>query len=87
MSKMKKLHWQSRRGMKELDILFEHYLYQYYEAADAEHQAAFEALAEMQDPVITDYLFGRSTPQDAAIADIIAIMLNFSQNHQVVRGQ
>lgn len=79
MSKIKQLHWKSRRGMKELDILFEHYLYQYYETADAAHQAAFEALAELQDPLITDYLFQRATPDSTDIADIITIMRNFNQ--------
>lgn len=76
---MKKLHWKCRRGMKEMDILFEHYLYQYYEAADAEHQQAFEAMCAMQDPIIADYLFERDSPESPAVAEIISIMRAYSQ--------
>ncbi len=75
---IKKLHWKCRRGMKEMDILFEHYLYQHYQTADAAHQAAFAAMCDMQDPVIADYLFERDTPQSSAVNDIILIMRNYS---------
>lgn len=78
--KMKKLHWKCRRGMKEMDILFEHYLYQHYTEADATHQAAFESMCDMQDPIIADYLFERSLPDSAAVNDIIGIMRTYSVN-------
>lgn len=78
-NEIKKLHWKSRRGMKELDLLFEHYLYQHYENADDAHRAAFAELAELQDPLITDYLFARATPPSTAINDIIDIMRQFKQ--------
>lgn len=79
---IKKLHWKCRRGMKEMDILFEHYLYHHYENADKAHQQAFEQLCEMQDPGIADYLFERRQPEDAAINDIITIMRSYSVNQQ-----
>ncbi|MBS9778044.1 MAG: succinate dehydrogenase assembly factor 2 [Gammaproteobacteria bacterium] len=77
---MKRLHWKCRRGMKEMDILFEHYLYQHFEEADVAHQAAFEEMCAMQDPVIADYLFERSYPESDAVNDIIIIMRSFSTN-------
>ncbi len=80
--KIKKLHWKCRRGMKEMDILFEHYLYQYYQSADTAHQQAFEAMCDMQDPVIADYLFERSQPDNAAVNDIINIMRSYSMSRQ-----
>lgn len=76
----KSLRWKSRRGMKELDILFEHYLFEHFDHADAAHQAAFLALTDLQDPKITDYLFERDTPSDPALKDIIDIMRAYSQN-------
>ncbi len=76
--KMKKLHWKCRRGMKEMDILFEHYLYEHYQKADSEHQQAFEQMCDMQDPLIADYLFERNQPETAAINDIINIMRSYS---------
>ncbi len=76
--KMKKLHWKCRRGMKEMDILFEHYLYEHYENTDEPHQQAFEQMCDMQDPTIADYLFERSRPDDEAVNDIINIMRTYS---------
>lgn len=80
MKSRKALQWKSRRGMKELDILFEHYLFDHYPNADATHQRAFEDLTEMQDPKITDYLFERDTPDSMAVNDIIDIMRAYSQH-------
>lgn len=79
---IKKLHWKCRRGMKEMDILFEHYLNGYYPQADILHQQAFQALCDMQDPIISDYLFERSTPDSEAVADIIEIMRHYSFSRQ-----
>ncbi len=76
--KIKELHWKCRRGMKEMDILFEHYLYEHYQKADEPHQQAFEQMCDMQDPLIADYLFERSHPDDVAIDDIIDIMRTYS---------
>lgn len=80
MKSIKELQWKSRRGMKELDILFEHYLFEHYENADDIHKQAFIELSDMQDPKITDYLFERDTPESPAVMDIIHIMLEYSQN-------
>ncbi len=77
-NKIKELHWKCRRGMKEMDILFENYLYEHYENADEQHQQAFEQMCNMQDPTIADYLFERSIPDDVAVNDIINIMRSFS---------
>lgn len=77
---MKKLHWKCRRGMKEMDILFEHYLYDHYQTADAAHQQAFEQMCDMQDPLIADYLFERRRPDEAAVSEIIDIMRAYSVN-------
>lgn len=83
MQNIKKLRWKCRRGMKEMDILFEHYLNDHYENVDAEHQSAFETLCDTQDPVVADYLFERSKPDNAAVNDIINIMRAYSiDNHR-----
>ena len=76
--KLKKLHWKCRRGMKEIDILFGHYLYQYFKNADIDHQVAFEQMCDIQDPIVMDYLFERSQPESPSVNDIIIIMRSFS---------
>lgn len=85
MKQMKKLHWKCRRGMKELDILFEHYLYQHYQDANVTQQSAFETLVDMQDPLITDYLFERATPESDDIAAIIETMRHFNEQRNQQR--
>lgn len=82
MHNIKKLHWKCRRGMKEMDILFEHYLYEYYESADEKHQKAFESLCEHQDPLVADYLFERVRPPSAELDKIIQIMRAYSLGRQ-----
>jgi antitoxin CptB len=71
MSEKAKLRWHCRRGMKELDNLLVRYLEQHYDAASEAEQAAFVELLALQDPQLLDYLFGRATPQDAALKDVL----------------
>jgi antitoxin CptB len=56
------LRWRCRRGMKELDVLFQRYLDERLESAESAELAAFEALLEIQDPVIYGYCFGSLAP-------------------------
>lgn len=71
MSEQARLKWLCRRGMKELDVLLEHYLAHHFaEAGDAEQQA-FRELLECQDPVLWDYVMERDQPQDEAQAHVV----------------
>ena len=49
MNDMAKLRWQCRRGMKELDILLEHYLTEIYPNTNALEQARFLELLNLED--------------------------------------
>ena len=49
MSDLAELKWRCRRGMKELDVLLNHYLEQDYESASLTEQQAFQALLELSD--------------------------------------
>lgn len=71
MSDLNRLRWRSRRGMRELDLLFLAYLDQRYPQADADERAAFERTLDLTDPQLFDYLLGRGRPDDPAIADVI----------------
>jgi antitoxin CptB len=48
--------------MKELDLLLIGYLDSRYATADAAEQGAFQALLDMQDPELFDYVTGRQQP-------------------------
>ena len=63
--------WHCRRGMKELDVLLSRYARERYAGAPAGQQAAFEALLQLPDPQIADYLLGYATPPDPALAEVV----------------
>lgn len=58
----KALRWRQRRGMKELDVLFERYYQRRYAAAEPAERAAFERLIEQEDPEIWFWILGQSAP-------------------------
>ena len=70
-----KLHWQCRRGMRELDILLERFLRQGYIASSDAEKSAFRSLLTLQDPELAGYLL-RDVPNDDAVsARVIARIL------------
>ena len=50
--------------MRELDLVLVRYLDADYPTADLVQREAFEALLDLPDPVILDYLLGRVRPDD-----------------------
>ena len=68
---LSRLRWHCRRGMRELDVLLTRYFEQTYPAANTQQQLAFEALLDLQDPVILAYLVGAQTPDRQDIRDVI----------------
>ncbi|HTE39689.1 MAG TPA: succinate dehydrogenase assembly factor 2 [Steroidobacteraceae bacterium] len=66
------LRWRCRRGMKELDVLLTRYLDRDYHKVPATQRQAFEALLELPDPEILDYILGRKTPQNRELSLVIA---------------
>lgn len=71
----KRLRWQCRRGMKELDQLLTGYLDDGYGAAPEADKAAFRALLELSDPELVGYLLQRREPGSEIIARGIDIIL------------
>lgn len=67
-----RLHWQCRRGMRELDILLQGFLERGYSDLDAAGRTAFAALLDCPDALLYDYLLGGTHPSDRAIADVVA---------------
>jgi antitoxin CptB len=66
-----RLHWQCRRGMRELDLLLQDFLERRYASLDDDGQAAFAALLECPDALLFDYLMGGLAPSDPALADVV----------------
>ena len=74
--RVKKLRWQSRRGMKELDVLFEAF---FVNQAGPLLEGAWpdlEALLEQEDDVLFDWVSGRDLPADPTLLDLIRTLTN-----------
>ncbi|MFC1719642.1 succinate dehydrogenase assembly factor 2 [Pseudomonadota bacterium] len=70
-----RLRWQSRRGMKELDTLFETFFNNGGLSNCSEETIRdFERLLDCQDTDLLDWLLGRSTPQDAQLKHVVTLV-------------
>lgn len=65
--------WHLRRGMKELDVVFERYHRTRYPSAPAPERAAFEALLDTEDPEIWAWIMGYAEPP-ASFAAVIGVL-------------
>lgn len=67
-----RIHWQCRRGMRELDLLLQAFLDAGYDALTGPERDAFHGLLRCPDPLLLEYLMGRLTPSDPLTADVVA---------------
>jgi len=73
------LVWRCRRGIRELDVLFGRFLESDYPNLSDQEQLAFERLLEVQDPIIMDWLFGKSSPEnDQELRELISRLQSLS---------
>ena len=68
---VKRLRWQCRRGMKELDLLLTRFLDQTYSSASSETQANFVRLLAVEDDLLWAWMMGRSKSTDPEINAIV----------------
>ena len=67
----KQLVWRCRRGVRELDVLFNRFLDSEYDNLSSAEKLDFQRLLEVQDPVIMDWLFEKYHAEDEGIAAIV----------------
>jgi antitoxin CptB len=75
-NRLKKLRWQSRRGMKELDVLFEAFLDKQAESLLAGNWPQLEQLLSQEDDVLFDWISGRDLPADPEVLMLIKAVTN-----------
>lgn len=61
-ARFKRVRWRCRRGTKELDTLFGWWLAECWPQADDAQRQAFDALLDVPDPDLWDWVVGRGTP-------------------------
>ncbi len=70
-----KLKWLCRRGMKELDILLERFVDGQQESLTVGSWPQFEALLQAEDDVLWDWLQDTSTPAASAYKELLEQIL------------
>lgn len=75
-----KLKWRCRRGVKELDVLFTYFVDKHYPNLETEQQLWFDHLLDVQDPIIMDWLFARSEPEEEGLKWIIGYLQTCSDD-------
>lgn len=71
----RRLAWQCRRGLKEVDLVVNGWLDNFFEDAAEADQALFARLLEEQDADLFEWFTERSRPEDPVVADLIDRML------------
>ena len=69
--RVKKLRWKSRRGLKELDVLFEAFFTRQAETLAAGGWPQLEELLAQEDDVLFDWVSGRDLPSDSGLLKLI----------------
>jgi antitoxin CptB len=70
----KRLLWQCRRGMLELEILLREFVEQDYDHLRPDNQQAFEDLLQIIDPVLFDYLMGVQEAENESTRTIVRLV-------------
>ncbi len=68
----KKLEWQCRRGMLELDVILRPFLEQYFDSLNLQQQQAFVELLSFPDPDIYTWIMGFGDCEHQSLAEILA---------------
>lgn len=73
---LKKLYWQCRRGMLELDVLLSPFVQEAYPSLSVDDQASFKKLLACEDQDLFGWFMQREEPEDADLKRIVRIILD-----------
>ena len=76
---VRRLHWQCRRGMLELDVALQRFLDEDYPRLDAAARAAFARMLAAEDQTLHAWLMGRAVPEEADIRSVVALIRAFGR--------
>lgn len=72
-----KIRWNSRRGMKELDLMLEPFVESYLPTASEEILNDYEYLLECSDLELVRFVLRRQVPTDERILKIVNIIISY----------
>jgi antitoxin CptB len=70
-TELKRIRWRSRRGMRELDRLFDRYLDQRWAQAPMEERAVFLRMLDCEDDKLWRWSMGYEACPDEALAQML----------------
>ena len=73
----RRLRWQCRRGMRELDLILSDLVDRHYHKLSDRQQRDLERLLGHQDPLLLAWLMGRQLPTDSALAALVTRIRQF----------
>ncbi|ETI58274.1 FAD assembly factor SdhE [Marinomonas profundimaris] len=73
--RFKRLKWQCRRGMLELDVLLEPFLDEVYLTLEEEDKLRFLKLLECEDQELFPWFMQKEVPEDQDLARIVNIIV------------
>ncbi len=76
---IRRLRWQCRRGMLELDVALLRFLDEDFRTLDADEQATFSRMLEAQDQTLRGWLMGHTLPEEADVQRLVARIRAFGR--------
>ncbi|MFB6347962.1 succinate dehydrogenase assembly factor 2 [Moraxella sp. ZJ142] len=70
----RRIIYQARRGLKELDFYIDPYVKTHYLSASSDEQQAFEDMLKYEDPDLLLFFMGQDTPDEPSVTALIAKM-------------
>ena len=78
--RLARIRWGCRRGMLELDVIFEPFFDHCFESLEDDQQAIFERLLSCDDPELFTWVMGHGQSSDPELASMIQRIVNFNNN-------
>ncbi len=78
-----KINWHCRRGMLELDLIFERFFMHAFDTLTDEQVTTFERLLEQTDPDLYAWLMGYETPTDKELFSFVAFIRLYDNVEQI----
>ena len=67
----RRIIYQARRGLKELDFYIDPYVKELYITATADEQETFAEMLTYEDPDLLDYFTNQSQPEDKSVWELV----------------
>jgi antitoxin CptB len=69
---LRRLRWQCRRGMLELDLLLSGFLDSCFSNLSSQEKADLLRLLSYQDQILQDWFFGQAVPAEGRLRELVA---------------